>query len=104
VLATLLPNRSPLVPDAPTAAEAGMRGLTITPWGGLFGPPGLPSEVVDRLAREMQVVAARRDVRDALDRIAFEMQNSTPQEMAELLSSQLQVWRGAVQELGIERN
>src|SRR5689334_20709093 len=33
VLATLLPNRSPLVPDAPTAAEAGLRGLTISPWG-----------------------------------------------------------------------
>jgi len=104
VLATLLPSRSPLVPDAPTAAEAGMRGLTITPWGGLFGPPGLPNEVVDRVGREMQVVAARRDVREALDRIAFQLQASTPQEMAELLSSQLQVWQRAVQELGIERN
>jgi len=104
VLATLLPNRSPLVPDAPTAAEAGLRGLTISPWGGLFGPAGLPKDVVERVATEMRAVGGRRDVGDALDRIAFELQSSTPQEMTALLGDQLQIWRRAVQELGIERN
>jgi len=103
-LATLLPNRSPLLPDTPTALEAGLRGLTISPWGGLFGPPGLPKEVVELLGREMQAVAARRDVREALDRIAFELQASTPEELSTLLSDQLQIWRRAVQDLGIERN
>ena len=104
VLATLLPNRSPLLPDSPTGAEAGLRGLTITPWAGLFGPPGMAKDVVDRLASEMRSVAARRDVRDALDRIAFELQASTPEEMSALLGDQLQIWRRAVQDLGIERN
>jgi len=104
VLATMLPNRSPLLPEAPTASEAGLRGLTITPWGGLFGPPGLPKEVVERLQREMQAVAARRDTREALDRIAFELQASTPEELSALLGEQLEIWRRAVQELGIERN
>jgi tripartite-type tricarboxylate transporter receptor subunit TctC len=104
VLATLLPNRSPLVPEAPTGAEAGMRGLTIAPWGGLFGPAGLPKEVVERVGREIQTVAARRDVREALDGIAFELQTSSPEEMAALLNDQLQIWRRTVQDLGIERN
>ena len=104
VLATMLPNRSPLLPDAPTASEAGLRGLTITPWGGLFGPTGLPKEVVERLQREMQAIAARRDTREALDRIAFELQASTPEELSALLGEQLEIWRRAVQELGIERN
>ncbi|HEU5295937.1 MAG TPA: hypothetical protein VFU71_14240 [Burkholderiaceae bacterium] len=49
-------------------------------------------------------MAARRDVREALDRIAFELQASTPDEMATLLADQLQIWRQAVQDLGIERN
>ena len=104
VLATMLPNRSPLLPDTPTALEAGLRGLTITPWGGLFGPPGMPKEVVERLQREMQAVAARGDTREALDRIAFELQASTPDELSKLLSDQLQIWRRTVQDLGIERN
>jgi tripartite-type tricarboxylate transporter receptor subunit TctC len=104
VLATLLPNRSPLLPDSPTAEEAGLHGLTVAPWGGLFGPPGLPKEVVERVNGEMRVVATRRDVREALDHAAFELQSSTPEEMSAVLSDQLQVWRRAVQDLGIERN
>ena len=104
VLATLLPNRSPLAPETPTATEAGLNKLTITPWGGLFGPPKLPQEVVDRLVAAMKVVAGRAEVREALDRIAFQLQSSTPEEMAALLKDQLEIWRRTVQEVGIERN
>ena len=104
VLATLLANRSPLAPEAPTTVEAGLGKLTISPWAGLFGPAGLPREVVDRLAREMKVVAARKDVREALDRIAFDLQSSTPEEMAAILKEQLEVWKKTVQEVGMERN
>ena len=104
VLATLLANRSSLAPEAPTTVEAGLGKLTISPWAGLFGPAGLPREVVDRLAREMKVVAARKDVREALDRIAFDLQSSTPEEMAAILKEQLEVWKKTVQEVGMERN
>jgi len=104
VLATLLPNRSPLVPETPTATEAGLNKLTITPWAGLFGPPKLPAEVIERLGAAMKTVAGRAEVREALDRIAFQLQSSTPLEMAELLKVQLEIWRKTVQEVGIERN
>jgi tripartite-type tricarboxylate transporter receptor subunit TctC len=60
--------------------------------------------VVERVNGEMRVVAARRDVREALDHVAFELQASTPEEMSAVLRDQLQVWRRAVQDLGIERN
>lgn len=104
VLATLLSNRSPLSPDTPTATEAGLKGLTITPWGGIFGPPRLPRDIVDRLAAAMKVVAGQTEVRQALDRIAFELASSTPEEMAALNRSQMEIWRRTVQETGIERN
>ena len=104
VLATLLPNRSPLAPETPTATEAGLGKLTITPWAGLFGPPKLPAEVVERLGAAMKTVAGRTEVREALDRIAFQLQSSTPLELADLLKAQLAIWRKTVQEVGIERN
>ena len=52
----------------------------------------------------MKVVGARADVREALDRIAFQLQSSTPDEMATTLKEQLEAWRKTAQEVGIERN
>ena len=63
VLATMLPSRNPLLPQAPTLAEAGFAPVPITPWGGLFGPPKLPKEIVDRVGREIAVVLATRGQR-----------------------------------------
>jgi tripartite-type tricarboxylate transporter receptor subunit TctC len=104
VLATLLPTRSPLAPEAPTGAEAGLGKLTISPWAGLFGPAKLPPEVVERVAAAMKVVGGRADVREALDRIAFQLQSSTPEEMGVILKDQLEAWRKTAQEVGLERN
>ena len=104
VLAALLPNRSPLAPDVPTATEAGLRGLTISPWAGLFGPAGLPRDVVERVGREMRVVASKPEVKAALDRIAFEVQASSPEEMAAFLKAQLEVWKKVADEVKLERN
>lgn len=101
-LATLLPKRSALIPEAPTMAEAGLTKLSITPWAGLFGPAKLPREVVDRLAREMKAVMARADVREQLGRYAFEGESSTPEELAAFLKEQLGVWRQTVKDTGIQ--
>src|ERR671925_1844723 len=64
VLATLLPSRSPLLPEAPTMTEAGMQPMTVTPWGAVFGPKGMPREVVDRLSRELIALLKRPEVRE----------------------------------------
>jgi len=100
-LATMLPNRSPLLPDVPTAAEAGLTGVSVTAWGGLFGPARMPREIVDRLAAEMAVAMKRQDVREGLDRIAFEARSSSPEELAVLVRDQLDIWRRAVADVGI---
>ncbi len=100
-LATLLPNRSPLLPDAPTAAEAGLAGLTITPWGGIFGPAKMPRPIVDRVGRELAVVLKRPEVLDAFQRIAFEARSSTPEELTAFVKEQLRVWGRTVREVGI---
>ena len=104
VLMTSLPNRSPLVPNTPTAEEVGIQGMTIVPWAGLFGPAGIPKEVVDRVAAAMKKVAARKDVRDALGKIAFEVQSSTPAEMGKFNKDQLEIWKVTADAVNLERN
>src|SRR5688572_17579150 len=68
-LATLLPSRSPLLPEAPTMTEAGMQPMTVTPWGGVFGPKGMPREIVDRLSRELIALLKRPEVREAFGKL-----------------------------------
>lgn len=101
-LATLLPSRSPLLPEAPTLAEAGVQGLTLTPWGGVFGPKGMPREIVDRLSRELVALLGRAEVREAFGKLAFEPRGSTPEELAAFTKEQLAIWRRLVAELGIQ--
>ena len=101
-LATLLPSRSPLLPDAPTMAEAGLKELSVTPWGGVFGPKGLPRDIADRVSRELQAVLTRPEVREAFGKLAFEPRGSTPEQLAAYTREQLAVWRRAIADAGIK--
>jgi len=101
-LATLLPVRSPMLPDVPTIAEAGMPQLSIVIWGGLFGPAKMPKEVVDRLSREVNAILQRPAVREQLERLGVEASGSTPEELAAFLKQQLIDWGKAAREAGLK--
>ena len=101
-LAAMFPSRSALLPEVPTAAEAGLGKMSLTPWGGVFGPKGMPKEVVDRLARELAVVLKRQDVRDNFGKLAFEPKSSTPEELTAILKQQIEIWTGIMREVGIQ--
>jgi tripartite-type tricarboxylate transporter receptor subunit TctC len=100
-LSALSNTRSPLLPDVPTNAEAGMPPLAITPWAGLFGPAKLPPDVVQRLAKEIAAVVARPEVREQLERYAFDGRSSTPEELGAYLKDQVEVWSRTAREVGI---
>jgi tripartite-type tricarboxylate transporter receptor subunit TctC len=101
-LAAMFPSRSPLLPDAPTAAEAGLGRMSLTPWGGVFGPKGMPREVVDRVGRELAVLLKRPEVRDAFGKLAFEPKSSTPEELSAFLKLQIESWTRTAREAGIQ--
>ncbi|HVP07959.1 MAG TPA: tripartite tricarboxylate transporter substrate-binding protein [Burkholderiales bacterium] len=101
VLATLLRERSPIAPQVPTMAEAGAPPLSIVPWAGLFGPAGLPKEVVTLLNKEVTSILGRTEVREQIARQAFEVQTSSPEELAAYTREQIGVWKKAVQASGL---
>jgi tripartite-type tricarboxylate transporter receptor subunit TctC len=47
------PKRMPLVPEVPTVSESGLPGYEATAWFGLFGPAGMPSDIVTKIDREV---------------------------------------------------
>lgn len=79
-LVTLLPQRSPLLPDVPTAAELGLGKLTITPWAGFFGPANMPREIAERVSLELRNAIARQDVREQMVAQGFSGYGMTPAE------------------------
>ena len=101
-LATLLPARSGLLPGVPPIAEAGMPGLSVAIWGGLFGPAKLPGEIAERLSREVNDILKRPDVRAQLEKQGVEPSGTTPEEFAAFLKQQLVDWRKAAREAGLQ--
>lgn len=100
-LAAMFPSRSPLLPECPTAEEAGLGQMTLRPWGGIFGPAKMPKEVVDRVEAALAKVLVRQDVIDGLGKIAFQPKSSTPQQLTAFLKEQMTVWRTTAQQVGI---
>jgi tripartite-type tricarboxylate transporter receptor subunit TctC len=101
-LAAMFPDRSPLMPECPTAQEAGLGEMTLRPWGGVFGPARMPKQVVERVEAALAQVLVRQDVIDGLGKIAFQPKSSTPQELTAFLKEQMQVWRNTARQVGIE--
>jgi tripartite-type tricarboxylate transporter receptor subunit TctC len=101
-LATLLARRSPLLPEVPTLAETGQKGISVQSFAAIYGPANLPREIVERVAREVAVVMAKPEVRECVARHAFEAQSSTPQELADFHKAQFESWRKTVREVGIQ--
>jgi tripartite-type tricarboxylate transporter receptor subunit TctC len=87
-LLTLLPKRSPLLPDVPTATELGIGKLTITPWAGFFGPAGMPADVTEKLSAALRAALARPDVRDQLVGQGFSGYGMTPAEFTAFFRKQ----------------
>ena len=100
-LVTLLPERSSLLPNVPTIAEAGMPRLTAVPWSGLFAPAKTPRDIVERLAREVNVILKRPEIRGQFQKHGFEPGGSTPGELGAFLNQQLIVWGDAARAAGL---
>jgi len=100
-LAVLLDRRSPLLPDVPTIAEAGVPQVTVRQWAGVFGPPKLPREIVARLNKEVNAAVSRPDVRDKLQSYGYAAEGSTPERLAEINRDDLALWRKLVKEAGL---
>jgi len=101
-LATTLPRRSHLLPDLPTIAEAGMPQFSITSWAGLFGPARMPREVVDRLNKEFVAAMGRADVQAAMEKQAFALSPSSPDQLAAFVKEQMESYRRILRAAGVE--
>ncbi|HUP94550.1 MAG TPA: tripartite tricarboxylate transporter substrate binding protein [Burkholderiales bacterium] len=100
VLAVTGAKRSPLLPDAPTVSEAGLRGFDVTSWYGMFGPAALPRDIVGKVNADIAAVLNAPDVRDRLAGSGAEPAPTTPDDLGRLVREEIAKWSKVVAESG----
>jgi len=92
---------SSLLPGVPAIGQA-LPGFDLTSWNGIFGPAGMPQDIVDRLNAELQVVLQDPAVQQQLGQIGFEVwPTATPAEFAAYVQEQLDRWGMLIRQAGI---
>ena len=86
-LAVMSPKRTPELPDVPTLAEAGLPGVEMTTWYGLFVTAGTPKPVVDKIYTETMKAIKDPDVAKKLVALGGEPGNATQPEFAALVKA-----------------
>ena len=101
-LAVTGPRRHPLLPDVPTFAELGYRGMDALTWYGIVGPARLPSPIVVRLNDEINKLLAAPEFRDKLSSEALEPMPMTPREFGAYIESEIAHWTQVARANNIE--
>ena len=100
-LAITSPQRSPLAPELPTMAEAGVSGYEMSGWNGIFAVKGTPPEIVGRVHSEVAKTLRAPEVRRELAALGAEPVGDTPDEFGAFLKADMARWGKIIQEKGI---
>jgi tripartite-type tricarboxylate transporter receptor subunit TctC len=99
-LAISSPKRSFLLPDLPTAAEAGLPNYEISSWFGVVVPAATPKEIVNRLNAELTKIASSTEVKGRFAAQGVDVLNSTPEGFAKLIREDHARWGKVVKASG----
>ncbi|RMX07919.1 tripartite tricarboxylate transporter substrate binding protein [Corticibacter populi] len=93
-------QRSPVLPDVPTIAEAGVPGYQTSAWWALFAPAGLPDEIQQKLEAATASVMQTTDMRAHLSVLGLEAIGSDGPALKRFIDSEVPKWQRAVQTSG----
>jgi len=94
-------HRLALLPDVPTAAEAGLPGYKTYNWYALFAPLGTPEPIVQRLNNAVVKALATPEARKQLEDIGIEPVVSNPTDLSLELKQQADVWGPLIERVGV---
>ena len=102
-LAVTSERRATALPEVPTAQEQGLKGLLASSWNGLAVPARTPRDVVMRLNREIHTIMEMPDVKKRLNDLNLTAQSSTPEQVADVLASDIKRWNEVITKAKIEK-
>ncbi|MDB5964817.1 MAG: Twin-arginine translocation pathway signal [Polaromonas sp.] len=96
------PKRSPLQPNVPTLAEAGVADVNVGAWQGLMGPKGMPSDVVRTLNANMNDILKMADVQAKMVTLALVPVGGEPATLGKLNAFDHNRYAKVIKEFGIQ--
>jgi tripartite-type tricarboxylate transporter receptor subunit TctC len=101
-LAVTTKERSALLPDLPSLAEAGIPGYDVTSYAALFAPAGTPKEIVDKLNAEVRKIIADPEAKKRIAVTGFDAFSGPPESLAAFVQTELVNWGKLIKDAGIE--
>ena len=91
-LAQSTPKRSPLAPELPTFAEAGVPGFDVSSWYGLFAPAKTPPEIVKKMHDDTAKLLDEPETRKKYENLGIEAASATADEMTAMMKHEVALW------------
>jgi tripartite-type tricarboxylate transporter receptor subunit TctC len=101
-LATGGAQRSPILPDLPTIAEAGVPGYVASDWWGILAPAGTPQPIVDKLHGAIEDVLNSDDTKKYLDQQGATPLHMSSAEFGKYIQSEIDKWGPVVKKAGMK--
>jgi len=95
-LGTTGTTRSPILPDVPTIAEAGVAGFNATLWVGFMAPAGTPQPIIDKLNQEITRIASRPDIKQAWEKTGATPITMTQTDFKVFMDGQVAKWANVI--------
>jgi tripartite-type tricarboxylate transporter receptor subunit TctC len=93
-------QRSTLMPELPTVAEAGVAGFELIVWYGLLAPTAAPKPIIARVNQEIRKLSEMQEVKDRLALQGAEVMTSTSEDFAKRIRDDRAKWEKIVKALG----
>jgi tripartite-type tricarboxylate transporter receptor subunit TctC len=97
------PYRQPMLPNVPTFEEAGVPGVVVTGWLGIYGPPGLPEDVRQKLGAAIVEVVKMPEVTKKLRAIGFEPTGQGVKDFTDFHAAEVKRWVAFYTEVGLRK-
>jgi tripartite-type tricarboxylate transporter receptor subunit TctC len=96
-VAVTSPQRSPLAPDVPTSAEAGLPQMQLDSWICIMATGGTPAPIIERLDEEIAKASMLPEVRDTFAKQGIEIFHMNPQQLGKFLQSETVRFNGLLE-------
>ena len=96
-LATTGDKRSPVLPDVPTLAEAGVKNLSVYSWQGVAAPKGLPADVKQKIHASLIAALGDAQVKKKFAELGLEVVGNTPEQFATFQLAEYARWKNVIE-------